>query len=384
LALPRLQVHTSGRDHKYEIRIGRGILSEAGLIVRDCLGQQVQRLALISNPKVFSLYGSAVCKRLEASGFYVSHWLIGDGERNKSIRTTEKAIRFLNESRIERSDGVIALGGGVVGDVAGFAAAIYLRGVPFVQIPTTLLAQIDSSVGGKTGVNLPAGKNLIGCFHQPSAVIVDVETITTLPPRELVAGYCETIKQGAVGSRKLFKQTTDLLRLFDSKGLSLSSQLEEFIAAHCAFKASIVAEDEREDIARRDHRSRRILNFGHTIGHALEAVTNYRRFRHGEAVGHGVRVAGELSKNLGLLEQSELELLNEGVRLCGPLPCASDLDCNAIANAIVLDKKSSGGHVQWVLLERIGRAQIVDGKVISQRVVRQSLHNALGRSAIGP
>lgn len=381
--MPRLQVHTSGRDHKYEIQIGRGILSEAGLIVRDCLGQQAQRLALISNPKVFSLYGSAVCKRLEASGFYVSHWLIGDGERNKSIRTTEKAIRFLNESRIERSDGVVALGGGVVGDVAGFAAAIYLRGVPFVQIPTTLLAQIDSSVGGKTGVNLPAGKNLIGCFHQPSAVIVDVETITTLPPRELVAGYCETIKQGAVGSRKLFKQTTDLLRLFDSKGLLLSPELEEFIAAHCAFKASIVSEDEREDIARRDHRSRRILNFGHTIGHALEAVTNYRRFRHGEAVGHGVRVAGELSKNLGLLAQSELELLNEGVRLCGPLPSASDLDSNAIANAIVLDKKSAGGHVQWVLLERIGRAQIVDGKVISQRVVRQSLHEALGKSAIG-
>lgn len=381
--MPRLQVHTSGRDHKYEIRIGRGILSEAGLIVRDCLGRQAQRLALISNPKVFSLYGSAVCKRLEASGFYVSHWLIGDGERNKSIRTTEKVIRFLNESRIERSDGVVALGGGVVGDVAGFAAAIYLRGVPFVQIPTTLLAQIDSSVGGKTGVNLPAGKNLIGCFHQPSAVIVDVETITTLPPRELVAGYCETIKQGAVGGRKLFKQTTDLLRLFDSRGLLLSQQLEEFIAAHCAFKASIVAEDEREDIARRDHRSRRILNFGHTIGHALEAVTNYRRFRHGEAVGHGVRVAGELSKNLGLLEQSELELLNEGVRLCGPLPSASDLDSNAIANAIVLDKKSAGGHIQWVLLERIGRAQIVDGKVISQRLVRQSLHAALGRTAIG-
>lgn len=186
-----------------------------------------------------------------------------------------------------------------MGDLAGFAAAVYLRGVPFVQIPTTLLAQIDSSVGGKTGVNLPAGKNLIGCFHQPSAVIVDVETLTTLPPRELVAGWCETIKQGAVGSRKLFKQTTDFLRLFDSKSPLCSSQLEDLIACHCSFKAAIVASDEREDIVRRDHRSRRILNFGHTIGHALEAVTSYRRFRHGEAVGHGILVAGELSKNLG-------------------------------------------------------------------------------------
>ena len=186
---------------------------------------------------MFSLYGLKVSKSLEARGLSVANWLIGDGEHHKSIRTLERALRFLNESRIERSDGVVALGGGVVGDLAGFAAAIYLRGVPFIQIPTTLLAQIDSSVGGKTGVNLPAGKNLIGCFHQPSAVILDVETIRTLPPRELVAGWCETIKQGAVGSRKLFKQTTDLLRLIDSKRVLVSSQLEELIASHCGFKS---------------------------------------------------------------------------------------------------------------------------------------------------
>jgi 3-dehydroquinate synthase len=378
--LPRLQVRTKGRDQKYEIRIGRGILSEAGKIVRDCFGKSAQRIAIISNPKVFSLYGSEVRKSLEAGGFSVSHWLIGDGERNKSIRTVERTLKYLNETRIQRSDGVVALGGGVVGDVTGFAAAIYLRGVPFVQIPTTLLAQIDSSVGGKTGANLPAGKNLIGSFHQPSAVILDVETITTLPSRELVAGWCETIKQGAVGSRKLFKQTTDLLRLFDPKRVVISSQLEDLIASHCAFKASIVAGDEREDIGRRDHRSRRILNFGHTIGHALEAVTNYRRFRHGEAVGHGIMAAGELSKNLGLLEESELESLGQGVKLCGPLPSALDLDITAITNAIKLDKKSAGGHVQWVLLERIGRALIVDGKEISSLVVRRSLRDALRKS----
>jgi len=381
--LPRLLVRTKRREHKYEIRIGRGILSEAGKVARDCLGKPAQRVAMISNAKVFSLYGTEVLKSLEASGFSVSHWLIGDGERNKSIRTAEGALKFLNEMRLQRSDVVVALGGGVVGDLAGFAAAIYLRGVPFIQIPTTLLAQIDSSVGGKTGVNLPTGKNLIGSFHQPSAVILDVETITTLPSRELVAGWCETIKQGAVGTRKLFKQTTDLLRIFDSKRVLISSQLEDLIASHCAFKASIVAADEREDIARRDHRSRRILNFGHTIGHALEAVTKYRRFRHGEAVGHGILVAGELSKNLGLLEQSELELLRQGVNLCGPLPLASDLDMKAIADATMLDKKSAGGHVQWVLLERIGRARIVDGKEISPLVVRQSLHDALEKTGTG-
>jgi 3-dehydroquinate synthase len=375
--LPRIQVHTKGRDHQYQIRIGRGILPAAGLIARETFGQRAQRIALISNPRVFSLYGAAVYKGLQASGFAVSHFLIADGERHKSIRTAEKVLRFLTETHIERSDGVVALGGGVVGDLAGFSAAIYLRGVPFVQIPTTLLAQIDSSVGGKTGVNLPSGKNLVGSFHQPSAVIVDVETLTTLPCRELVAGCCETIKQGAVSSRKLFKQTTDFLRLHNSKGVLISSELEDLIAAHCAFKASIVAADEREDIDRRDHRSRRILNFGHTIGHALEAVTNYRRFRHGEAVGHGVLAAGELSKNLGLLDKSELESLREGVKLCGPLPPANDLDEKVIADAVLLDKKSAGGHVQWVLLERIGRARIVDGKEISSGLVKQSLRDAL-------
>ena len=378
--MPRLQVRTTRRQHEYEIRIGRGILYEAGNIARDCFGERARRIALISNRKVFSIYGSAVRKSLEAGGFSVAPWLIGDGERHKSVRTTERALRFLNETHIERSDGIVALGGGVVGDLAGFAAAIYLRGVPFVQIPTTLLAQIDSSVGGKTGVNLPAGKNLVGCFHQPSAVIVDVETLTTLPSREFVAGWCETIKQGAVGSRKLFKQTTDFLRLFNSAIELIPSQLEDLIASHCAFKASIVAADEREDITRRDHRSRRILNFGHTIGHALEAVTSYRRFRHGEAVGHGIVVAGELSKNLGLLDQSEVELLNQAVRLCGPLPSADNLDESAVMSAVARDKKRTAGQVQWVLLERIGRPRIMDGKDISASVLRKSLRHALRKS----
>lgn len=379
MALPQLQVRTRGRQHEYEIRIGRGILPYAGHIARDSFGRLAQRIALISNPTVFSLYGAVVLDSLQGSGFAVSHLLIEDGEDQKSLSTVETALQFLNETRIERSDGVVALGGGVVGDVAGFAAAIYLRGVRFLQMPTTLLAQIDSSVGGKTGVNLPAGKNLVGCFHQPSAVVVDVETLTTLPSRELVAGWCEMVKQGSVASRRLFKQTTNFLRSNDSHRILISSQLEDLIASHCAFKASIVAGDEREEIARRDHRSRRVLNFGHTIGHALEAVTKYHRFRHGEAVGHGMLVAGELSRNLGLLDSSELELLREGVKLCGPLPSAKDLDENAIANAILLDKKSSGGQVQWVLLERIGRARIVDGKEISPLLVKQSLRNALGK-----
>jgi 3-dehydroquinate synthase len=328
---------------------------------------------------VFSLYGSTVVKSLKASGFAVSYWLIGDGERHKSIKTIETVLSFLNKTGLERGDAVVSLGGGIVGDVAGFAAAVYLRGLPFIQIPTSLLAQVDSSVGGKTGVNLAAGKNLVGSFHQPSAVVVDVETLATLPDRELVAGWCECVKQGAVSSRKLFTETTDFLRVSGGRDISNSSRLEQLIASHCAFKASIVAEDEREDPARVDYRSRRILNFGHTIAHALETVTNYRRFRHGEAVGHGMLVAGELSKHLGLLDQTELELLNNAVRLCGPLPSARDLDERAIVSAISQDKKRTAGQVQWVLLERIGRPRIVHGREIRPALLRQLIREVFRR-----
>jgi 3-dehydroquinate synthase len=371
--LPRLQVRTNARKHEYEIRIGRGILSEAGEVARGCLGDQAQRLALISNRKIFSLHGSTVVNSLKASGFEISHWLMGDGERYKSLRTLEQALRFLSDAGLERTDAVIALGGGVVGDLTGFAAAVYLRGVRFIQIPSSLLAQIDSSVGGKTGINLPRGKNLVGSFHQPSVVIVDIETLATLPARELTAGWCECIKQGIVSSRKLFQQTTDFLKIVNNQGILISSELERLIASHCRFKASIVAADEREESARSDRRSRKILNFGHTIAHALEVVTNYRRFRHGEAVGQGMLVAGELSKNLGLLHESELNLIRQAVLLCGPLPPASDIDEGALLSAVTQDKKRARGQVQWVLLEGIGKPRIVDGKEISPALLKKSL-----------
>ncbi|MEK6282155.1 MAG: 3-dehydroquinate synthase [Acidobacteriota bacterium] len=375
--MPSLLVRTRVRPAEYEIRLGRGILAETGGVARESLGKYATRAALLSNERVFSLYGRKVVHSLESSGFSVSYWLMGEGERFKSVRTTEKALRFLYESKLDRNDGVIALGGGVVGDLAGFAAAIYMRGIPFLHIPTTLLAQVDSSVGGKTAVNMPEGKNLIGSFHQPRAVIIDTNTLTTLPARELTAGWFEIVKQGAVASRKLFKQTTDFLTEPDSVEALTSSRLSELIASHVTFKASIVEADEREDPIRRDRRSRKILNFGHTVAHALEAITRYRRFRHGEAVGHGMLAAGALSKNLGLLEQSELELLREGVRLCGPLPSARNLDEEAMLQAIGQDKKRSSGQVQWVLLERIGNPRLVDGKEISPLLVKQSLREAL-------
>lgn len=376
--MQRFRVTLKPQAHGYEIKIGSGLLRRLGSEARSCLGRTARRVAIISNRRVFDLYGAQAIESLREKDFVVSHWLMGEGERFKSLRALDQALAFLNEAGLERNDAVVALGGGVVGDLAGFAAAVYLRGVALIQVPTTLLAQIDSSVGGKTGVNLKSGKNLVGAFHQPRAVVIDTQTLSTLPRREVTAGCCEGVKNGAVGSRELFAFTTRFLGELDSNPQVIQSrQLETLIGSNCAFKASIVAGDEREATGRTDHRSRRILNFGHTVAHALEAVTRYRRFRHGEAVGYGMLVAGRLSKTLGILEVSELELLREAVRLCGPLPPAGDLDQRAICELAGRDKKSLDGQAQWVLLERIGRARIVSGREIKPRVLRASLQAVL-------
>jgi 3-dehydroquinate synthase len=297
-----------------------------------------------------------------------------EGERYKSFRSLEKAVTFLSENHFERDDLVLALGGGVVGDLAGFAAAIYLRGVPLVQVPTTLLSQIDSSVGGKTGINLATGKNLVGAFHQPASVFIDTETLVSLPPRELVSGFCEMVKQALIADRSLFEMTVDCLQKHD---FLLSPEFEELIAAQCGFKASIVANDERESTSRTDAKSRRVLNFGHTTAHALETITDYRYFRHGEAVGYGMLVAGELSRNLGLIDSGDLESLRDAVRLCGPLPRADHLDTKQITGSLKHDKKSVGGQINWVLLEGIGRPKIVEGRLISAKSLRLALRAGL-------
>ncbi len=379
--MPLVRVRLPARHHQYEIKIGPDLLSELGRQARESVGPEARRIGVISNRTVFDLFGKQVLKSLRGAGFSPAHWLMGDGERYKSLRSLERALAFLSEAELERTDAIVALGGGVVGDLAGFAAATYLRGLAFIQVPTTLLAQIDASVGGKTAVNFPAGKNLVGAFHQPKLVLIDIETLRTLPPRELTAGWCEAVKQGAVGDRKLFDQTVGLLRRkgtdFSLRSKKIETEVSATIAAHCRFKASIVAGDEREEIGRDDRRSRRILNFGHTTAHALETVTGYRRFRHGEAVGYGMLVAAEISKSLGMLGLRELELLREAVMLCGQLPRANDLSIDAIVRAMKSDKKSVGGVTKWVLLERVGRARIVDGREISARVLRASLRAGL-------
>jgi 3-dehydroquinate synthase len=374
----RVSVRIQERQEHYEVTIGAGTLTTLGAVARRTLPPEARRIALISNRKVFELYGKPASQSLSGAGFKVAHWLMGEGERFKTIRTLERALAFLSDTRLERSDAVVALGGGVVGDLAGFAAAVYLRGIAFLQVPTTLLAQVDASVGGKTAVNTSAGKNLVGAFHHPRAVVIDTDTLNTLAPRELTAGWCESVKQGAAGDAALFDKTYNFLRRSVVKESNKRVEsLEQLIASQVAFKASIVAGDEREDVARTDWRSRRILNFGHTTAHALEAATNFRRFRHGEAVGYGMLVAGEISKRLGLLDRSELESLRDAVRLCGRLPRARDLSVDEIVSRLAHDKKSVGGHVKWVLLERMGRARIVDGREIGQRLLRASLRTGL-------
>jgi 3-dehydroquinate synthase len=375
--LPTVRVRLKSRNSAYSITVRRGVLEEAGDLVVPTLQPQARKAVLISNTKVFGLYGQPVSRSLKRAGLEVRTFLIGDGERYKTLRTLDSILQFLSAEKLERNDSVVALGGGVVGDLAGFAAAVYLRGIDFVQIPTTLLAQIDSSVGGKTGVNTVAGKNLVGAFHQPSAVLIDTSTLETLPRRELTAGWCEAVKQGAAGDRDLFDSTVQLLRGAGGPLQAASNNgVDRLIAKQCAFKARIVEGDEREAADRTDSESRRILNFGHTSAHALETVTGYRRFRHGEAVGLGMLVAGEISKGLGLLDPSELELLQEAVRSCGRLPPADDLDRARIIQLISQDKKSVGGKIKWILLSRIGRAAIVDGREIPATLLRASLQTA--------
>ncbi len=381
--MPTVRVRVPAQSQPYEIRVGANLLPNLGADVRAAVGSEARIAAVISNQTVFDLYGDMASESLRSAGFIVKHFLIGDGESAKSLRSFERTVNFLAEHELQRNDLVVALGGGVVGDVAGFAAAAYLRGIALVQAPTTLLAQIDSSVGGKTGINLAVGKNLAGAFHQPRLVVADISTLATLPRRELTAGFCEMIKQGAAGDRKLFDRTMRLLKSFgpnlteQNRNVPSPPNLAVTIAAHCRFKASIVSGDEREDASRTDARSRRILNFGHTTAHALEKVTRYRRFRHGEAVGLGMLVAGELSKSLGMLAPRELELLSAAVASCGKLPRADDLSIEAIIQAMARDKKSVTGRIKWILLEKIGRPRIVDGSEIPPRLLREALRAGL-------
>ena len=354
------------KERSYAIHVAAGLLDQAGDLLRAAVGERARRAVIICNPTVDRLYGRRLERGLRRAGFKPQGILIGDGERFKTLATAEKLYTFLIEQRVERSDVIVALGGGVVGDISGFVAATYLRGVRFIQVPTTLLAQIDSSVGGKTGVNHALGKNLIGAFHQPTLVVIDPTTLETLPERELRAGLCEAIKYGVIRDRRLFERIRrGLDRL---KQLDLD-ELTHLIRRSCQIKAEVVARDEREGGLRR------ILNFGHTVGHALEAVTRYRRFLHGEAVGHGMRAAARIAERLEMLTGDERRLIDEAVWRAGPLPSAKTLALDDIISAMAHDKKAEAGHLAFVLPTAIGR--VVVRMDVPPQVIRSALKDAL-------
>ena len=276
--------------------------------------------------------------------------LLPDGERFKHVGSVNRVYDGLVRAQADRASTIVAIGGGVLGDIAGFAAATYLRGVPYVQVPTTLLAQVDSAIGGKVGVNHPMGKNLIGAFHQPAAVIVDPALLATLPRREFRAGLYEVVKYGLIASRALFdrvSQTLDALFARDPAALVPA------IAECCSIKAAVVERDERES------GPRRVLNLGHTVGHALEAVTKYRRFRHGEAVAFGLLAAAEIAVTRGAMPQDDRAALAAIIAKMGPLPAVADLEAAQVVEAAGRDKKVIAGTLHFVLPGPIGSTEIV-------------------------
>jgi 3-dehydroquinate synthase len=315
---------------------------------------------------VFDLHGQVVVSSFKKAGFDVSKFLIGDGERFKSLKTAETVLSTLIESRFERNDAVVGFGGGVVGDLAGFVAALYLRGIDYVQIPTTLLAQIDSSVGGKTAVNHRLGKNLIGAFYQPKLVIADPETLKTLPQREMTAGLCEAIKYGVIRDIELFSLIEADIEKIRSHDMQV---LVPVIRRCCEIKAEIVSKDERESGLRK------ILNFGHTVGHALEAVTSYRRFKHGEAVGYGMIAASGIALKMGGFSDAEARRLSLLVHVTGRLPHLTGIDPDATWQAMSHDKKMSGGKLSFILPDSIG--EVVIRRDVPPRIVRETVRKLI-------
>lgn len=329
----------------YQVLIGAGLTRNLpALLEARKFGQQV---LVVSSAPIWRRHGPRVRHVLPRGG---KPFLIPDGERAKTLNTVGSIYDACVSRRLDRSAAILTFGGGVVGDVGGFAAASYLRGVSLIQVPTTLLAQVDSAIGGKVGVNLPAGKNLVGAFHSPSLVVCDPEVLSTLSRREFRAGMYEVVKYGVIASRRLFDRVhRDLDALFAHDSATLAA----VVAACCQIKADVVMIDEREA------GPRRALNFGHTIGHALEAITKYKRFRHGEAVGYGMLAAARLSVLRGALDEQDEQRLAAVIRAMGKLPALNDLRIADALDVIGRDKKVVAGRLHFVLATGIGGTAVV-------------------------
>ena len=336
-------------DRSYEIVIQPGILSQIGHVLQDvgCSG----RVGIVTNSIVNQLYGRVVDRALRQAGFSPFFIVVPDGEQAKTLRWLAKILDTLVAQRLERQDCLLALGGGVTGDVAGFAASIYLRGIPFVQVPTTLVAQVDSSVGGKTGVNHPHGKNLIGAFYQPQIVVIDPQVLQTLPSRQWIAGLAEVIKYGMIADKGFFHYLEEHV-----EGLRMQSEevVPYVLRRCCEIKADVVAGDERES------GRRRILNYGHTVGHALESWGLYKKWIHGEAVGLGMVQEASIAQHLGLCSKEVVGRQDDLIKRVGlPSAIPKKMKFMELWKAMQHDKKVVKGDIHCVLPTCIGQVAVV-------------------------
>ena len=337
-------------ESSYDIVVGYRITSELGEAAREVgLGSKQM---IISSDAVWSLYGKMVYASLASSGFNVTSTNVNDDEEAKSLETVSTIYDRLLDNEFDRTSSIIALGGGVVGDITGFAAATYMRGIRYAQVPTTLLAQVDSSLGGKTGVNHAKAKNLIGVFCQPALVWIDVATLQTLPEREFRSGLAEVIKYAIITDRGLFSTLSEVVPLLSSTSLET---LIDIVSRCCSIKARVVQEDEKETGVRS------ILNYGHTIGHAIETITNYSHYTHGEAIAVGMTAAAKISHKIGTCDQETMEL-QENLLRSARLPTSIDLPINprTIVDQLSSDKKKLDGKVRWVLPRTIGDVFLTD------------------------
>lgn len=359
LSMQRIAVKL--KNNGYDVIIGAGLLRRAGTELRRILPSPDSKIFVVTSPTVYKCCGEALAKALHRANLSSCFLEMNDGEPAKRLATVEKLAVQMVRAEADRKSLLVALGGGVVGDCAGFLASIFMRGISVVQIPTTVLAQVDASIGGKTGVNLTGGKNLIGTFHQPKAVLVDPEVLQTLSEREFRAGLFESLKCGVIRDPKLFEfmmQQREKILAQNRKAL------ERVIVDSVRVKASVVAADERESGLRR------ILNFGHTIGHALEAATGYIQLLHGEAVAWGMLAASAIARDAEFCDGRTHERISAGITGYGTLP-RPRFDPDEVAVLLKSDKKTQAGRVHWVLPERVGRVTVSND--VPEAIVRNAI-----------
>lgn len=349
-------------DRSYDIRIGRHLLQQTGAWVTEITNPS--RVVIITHPSINRLYGEKLSSSFSEAGVPIHFIEVPEGEKSKSLQQAEKIYDRLLEWKCDRQTVLIALGGGVIGDLTGFIAATYVRGVPFIQIPTTVLAQVDSSVGGKTAVNHPRGKNMIGVFYQPKLVVADLETIKSLPEKEFKAGVAEIIKHGVIEDADLFHY---LEREYQKILCHDTDALEHIISTSCAIKARVVEKDERES------HYRMVLNFGHTIGHAIESLTGYSAIIHGEAVAIGMVYAAKLSQIMGRCSEDVPRRISTLIEKFGLPTRLPDLKAENIIQSMYLDKKTAHNKIRFILVNDIGSVDIVES--VAESLIKEALES---------